>query len=646
MVGEWAMQIHSIARVERDHGATRTRVNLMVVLATISAGSLLLTLALVPGEFSAAHAAALLAAAAGLASLHISMRLLFRAPPSAEAGRRTGVGDHLERRIEELQDLQWTISEREVRYRDLLDTQPDIIVRYDAAGLLTFANRAYHRSFGGDPGRLTGGQFRVDVLEGEDPGPLPTDQLGRRRRSSNLVQTLSGPRWMLWDEEVVPVSGGEGTEVQCVGRDVTESRRAEAELLEARDQAEAANRAKSRFLAAMSHEIRTPMNGILGMSDLLAETVQTSEQETYVKAIDQSARTLMTLIDEILDFSKVEAGKLVLVESAFSLSDCVAAAIALLTPRAAEKGLALAWEKDGSLPNSVVGDEARVRQVLLNLLSNSIKFTDTGGVEVRISVCDRMSSERTGAIRIGVTVRDTGIGLSADDMKGLFAEFEQSDAALRRRTGGTGLGLAISRRIARAMDGDIHAESSPGKGATFTFKFMVRQADAAAEVVDNAVAPSGLLPKLQGRERPRVLLAEDNEINALLARRMIESTGCDVEWVRDGRAAVERARAWVEHRSQPVDLVLMDIFMPHLDGVEAAQAITELYAARGGSGPPCPPIVALTANAFPEDRARYMAAGMDDYLAKPFDRSALEALVGRWLMRKSMPGAAVSGSAR
>ncbi|MEQ1712075.1 MAG: ATP-binding protein, partial [Hyphomicrobium sp.] len=449
----------------------------------------------------------------------------------------------------------------------------------------------------------------------------------------------------------------------------------------------------------------------------------------------------------------------------------------------------LAWTIDKALPQRVMGDEARVRQVLLNLLSNAVKFTDAGGIVVRVE--SGMSEQ--GVMRLKLSVRDTGIGLSSEDMKGLFAEFEQADAALKRRNGGTGLGLAISKRIARAMGGDVSVVSSPGNGSTFSFEFDVGQVKdvvepsagtdgAAADAVDGLnvllaverpfernmlssvleqggiafvavmpaeallaieaaelggrpfnrlvveasghaadagrllgvmraacrgepvkglvmvnvlaraglvafraagfdgylvrpVRPSALLQQLAwgenaeaGRpavrtnaavvcsarhadrdEQARVLLVEDNDINALLARRMAESAGCAVEWVKNGLEAIQSARTWLEDGAPAADLVLMDIFMPHVDGVEAAQAIKALYAAVPGGRRTCPPIVALTANAFPEDRARYAAAGMDDYLSKPFDRAALDAVMVRWLARSpatSTTGEPVSVAAR
>ena len=313
---------------------------------------------------------------------------------------------------------------------------------------------------------VLGKPFELELCEAADVEPLAVTAAIRHQRLVQHAVTAMGPRWIEWEEQLVAAPHGGGLEVQSVGRDITEQRRVDMQLAEARDQAESANRAKGRFLAAMSHEIRTPMNGILGMASLLLETPQTPEQSTYAQAIDQSARTLLALIDEILDFSKIEAGKLELTEEPFALEACVQGAVELLAPRAHAKGLEMAWSVSPQLPRLVFGDEARVRQILLNLLSNAVKFTDAGGVSVEVGPSAEPCIE-PGCVGIEITVEDTGIGLSPDDMRRLFTEFEQADAAVRRRDGGTGLGLAISMQLARAMRGDIRVASTLGKGSTF-----------------------------------------------------------------------------------------------------------------------------------------------------------------------------------
>ena len=441
--------------------------------------------------------------ALGLFSIHLSVLTRAAEQAEAEPAGVNGISARLERRLEHLQDLQWELKDNETRYRGLLDTQEDMILRRDDVGRLTFANKAFLGKFALAADDVLGKPFRLDVLEGEGPEPLATTDEVRHRRFTQQVATVGGPRWIEWEEQLVPASDGSSLEVQSVGRDVTVQRQAETQLAEARDQAEAANRAKSRFLAAMSHEIRTPMNGILGMASLLLETPQTPEQQTYAHAIDQSARTLLALIDEILDFSKIEAGKLELTEAPFVLETCVQCAVELLAPRAHEKGLEMAWSVDPRLPKLVSGDEARVRQILLNLLSNGVKFTDTGGVCV--SATARLDPDSSN-VRIEIAVEDTGIGLSPDDMQGLFAEFEQADAAVRRRNGGTGLGLAISMQLARAMGGEIRVVSAPGKGSTFTVDILLKRVvPATPEVPERAVEAGHVLLAFDRRLERRAL---------------------------------------------------------------------------------------------------------------------------------------------
>lgn len=670
----------------------------------------------------------------------------------------------LDRRLEQLQDLEWRISDNEARYLNLLDEQPDMILRRDLEGHLTFVNRAFAETFDLDPNAAIGTKYQPTVIASEGKASIELTGDLHRRRSTELVVTKTGTRWIEWEEHAIPKAGGDIAEIQAMGRDVTEERQAAKDLSEARDQAESANRAKSRFLAAMSHEIRTPMNGILGMASLLIETEQSSEQRTYTNAIDQSARNLVTLIDEILDFSKIEAGKLSLKPEPFSISGTIQSVVELFAASAQQKGLQIAWHISEDADNTLLGDPARVRQIILNLVSNAVKFTDEGGIIVKAS--------KTGNVT-RIAVEDTGIGLSKAEAKNLFVEFEQADAAVKRQRGGTGLGLAISKKLARAMGGDITISSTPGQGSIFTvdldlpivpevaakpemdtslrvllamdrtverfamlkllqargitaqetsFKAAAKQIEKAAEagkpfdrviveldsdcekagqLLDKArlatkgtdrtpesvrglvlvsvltrrnldsfrnvgfdaylvrpVRPGALLqhigaiapqqvakidhartpapstygdvikPKAGPRKKANVLVAEDNDINALLATRILEKSGCKVTRVRNGREAVEKAARAVISDAKRYDIIFMDIFMPELDGLDAASEIRSLYAANTST--PHPPIVALTANAFSEDRERYLAAGMDDYLAKPFEIAALQSVLERW----------------
>jgi signal transduction histidine kinase/AmiR/NasT family two-component response regulator len=545
----------------------------------------------------------------------VSKRLSFRSETTDERGST-------DEKLEQLHDLRWQIADSARSYRDLLDAQAGLIVRRNADGLVLFANRAYLQAFG----------LREDELAGRRHEPHVLAIENHPSHVVEYMETVAGPRWIAWEETAC--GSADGCETQRIGRDITQDLRDSEELRQARDAALEANRAKSRFLANMSHEIRTPMNGIIGMSDLLLDGDLANDQAIYARAISQSARALMSLIDEILDFSRIEAGKLALVRMPFKIVETVESCVALLEPKAVNKGLTITFSIAGDPPPLLSGDEPRVRQIVLNLLSNAVKFTDAGSVHVTISTRD--IEPATGKVRLALAVEDTGIGLSEAEAAAVFAEFEQAEAAVSRQDGGSGLGLAIARRIAHAMGGDITVISEPGRGSVFTAEMILERADASAAVLHAAVSrasPSARTIEEDRRVVATVLLAEDNAVNALLAMRLLEREGCHVVRVHTGDEAIAAVARTIAGQDPPYDLVLMDIYMPRLDGIEATRAIRRLFAASSNDMRPALPIIAVTANAFPEDRQRYLAAGMDDYLAKPFDSCALTSVLARWLPR-------------
>jgi PAS domain S-box-containing protein len=643
---------------------------------------------------------------------------------------------------EALVDRNWELKEAEERARSLFEQQGDLIVLRDADGCITFANDAYCELAGRARESLIGTSFAPVVLE---QGDSAIETNGTRVHDQKIAGPV-GPRWIAWREGLVRSDAGQPAELQCVGRDVTDRTETERALAEARDHADAANRAKSRFLAMASHEIRTPLNGIIGMSGLLLDTSLTPEQMTYTKAVKTSGDALLSLIEELLDYSKIEAGKIDLEQRPFTLAALIEDITELLAPRAQARSLEIAAYVDERLPMQVVGDAARLRQVLLNLAGNAIKFTSTGGVALIVE-------PGIWPNEISFLVRDTGIGIAPEARERIFREFEQADERIGRNYGGTGLGLSISERIVKRMGGRITLESQTGVGSTFEVAVSLAAADskdgdqkpfvapdltgqsillmapqtieasliarrlqrwggqtcmvsdlavarallperswhtilldhafgaaevttlaeaarvhatqrilmftpaarqdlklsaaftgylvkplraaslaarlatAALEVAAPSVAGDPLIELSDPVETSplaparglSVLVAEDNDINALLLRSLLARLGHRAVITTNGETALE---SWLAARSAgtPYDLVLMDIQMPQLDGIETTRRIRACEAGHPGR---LTPILALTANTLVEDRSACFEAGMNGFLVKPLDREKL-----------------------
>lgn len=439
------------------------------------------------------------------------------------------------------------------------------------------------------------------------------DAIARGRAFSLELEMVTARGRNIWVRATGGAVFSNGRAVRVLGafQNITSQRRFDEELVRAKEAAESASESKSAFLAAMSHEIRTPMHTVLGYTDMLRDSDLDAEQRECVDIIATSGNSLLRLIDDILDFSKVEAGKMHLEQLSFDVHEVVLKVARMMQPQAHQKGLSVRVEASSAGPHQAVADPQRVHQVLVNLAGNAVKFTGDGSVVLCVSVAQD---------HVRVEIRDTGIGIAADKLDKLFEDFVQVDSSTQREYGGTGLGLAISKQLIEAMGGRIGVDSTPGVGSTFWFELPVAAESRVQEADDGDVRKS-LTAELAATNGRKVLIAEDNRLNLRLAVRVLETFGLQVDTAVDGEAATRMVR---DHH---YDLVLMDCLMPGMDGFEATRRIRQSESQTGEHLP----IVALTANALPEDREACLEAGMDDFVSKPFTRQALLQALARWL---------------
>ncbi len=418
-------------------------------------------------------------------------------------------------------------------------------------------------------------------------------------------------RWIMCRGLALFDETGQATRFTGSHTDITETKLLEEELRQARDHSEAANVAKTEFLANMSHEIRTPMNAIIGLANILEGTQPMSEaQRKYITTLQLSAESLLALINDMLDIAKIEDNMIELERAPFSLREIVERVVGMMAVRAAEKRIDLSVEYAPDLADGLIGDALRIQQVLTNLVSNAIKFTDQGGVTLALS---QRPGEGNGTVRLSMQVRDTGVGIPRDKFYAIFEKFTQADASITRRFGGTGLGLTICKALTERMGGHVHVASEEGQGAAFTVHLPLP-----VQVQPIAAKASDMPGETQSLPRPArcVLLVEDYEANILVATTLLETFGYAYEVARNGFEALEMVTR------QPFDLILMDVQMQEMDGLEATRRIRAMEVERGK---PRTPIFAMTAHALMGDREKCLQAGMDDYLSKPFNPTELQA---------------------
>ncbi len=530
----------------------------------------------------------------------------------------------LEMQNDELRKSEADLEEARRRLEMLFENAPVGYFVVNTEGLIQAANRHGAALLEADQDRLAQKPFVVYLHRDYHATFFQHVHTVFRQGSSQSaeMQIVTRSGRLLWGrfESVLNHRAGGGEECFMTVSDITDRKRVEDDLIVAKEEAVSADRAKGTFLANMSHEIRTPMNGILGMTELALATELTDEQKGYLEAVYESGKSLLTIIDDVLDLSRIEAEKLPLEHTPFHVRELCSSVEALFRPLVKEKGLQLYVNVDPVLPSHLVGDENRIRQVLVNLIGNAVKFTDRGHVALRAS--GKPLSD--GTLDVTFEVADTGIGIASEERRKIFESFTQGNSAYTKEYRGTGLGLTISRQLARLLGGQIYFDSSPGAGSHFFFSVPLPIADDPLPEYGNREDDRAVVPG--DAVSAHILVAEDNAVNVLVLRTILEKAGAEVTCVSNGRDALDSLR------SGRYDLVLMDISMPGMDGIEATKTIRRGTMEGVNTSVP---IVAITAHAMKGDREAFIEAGMNDYIGKPFTRSTVLAAVARNLDQSS-----------
>ena len=517
----------------------------------------------------------------------------------------------LESEISERAKIQQSLEQNNSLLNNLLHSIPDIVFYKSPSGVYLACNRSFENYFGMKELQVV---FKTDRDLFPELLAASHEQMDAELKLSGAIVerelwvTLPDGRDVLLDYHINPIrnSSGKLTGIIGIARDATERFLDKQALRKAKEDADAANLAKSMFLANMSHEIRTPMNGIIGMTDILMGTTLNAEQIEFLQIIKLSGDNLLTIINDILDFSKIEAGKITLEKIDFNLAEKIDETVKLLSIHAQKKGLYLKSNIASGVPLTINGDPLRTKQILINLISNAVKFTCEGGVSCDISVDKQMA----GSTRLLFKVSDTGLGITPEGKARLFQSFSQTDTSITRKFGGTGLGLTISKRLVELMHGEIGVESEEGKGSTFWFTAEFGTPENISEPVASAT------PVISAGERKlRILLVEDNPINQRVALYNLTKLGHHVDIAENGQEAVAMGI------SNPYDIILMDIQMPVMSGIEATHGIRQWEKTTRTQSQI--PIIAMTADALKGDMESFLEEGMNGYISKPFKMNDL-----------------------
>ena len=518
------------------------------------------------------------------------------------------------RDITKRKQAQLALRESEQMFRGIFENLQDIYFRVDRKGHITMISPSVLKRTGYTPQEVLGRPI-VDFFDDKRKIHSALIRLRKDKSLRNFEIGLRAKdgteRTFMFNMLLFADERGRSTEVAALARDITEIKRNEQELRKAKEQAELSLKAKESFLANMSHEIRTPMNGVIGMIDLLVSTPLNQEQFDYVTTIKRSSETLLNILNDILDLSKIEAGKMVLHPAPFALRELLDKIVSLFIQTARNKNTQLSYQLAEGLPPYLIGDQTRLLQILSNLTSNAIKFTENGSVQLRVALVRQQGSR----VVLRVEVQDSGIGISAEDQAKLFTSFTQVDNSSQKSFGGTGLGLAISKQLCRLMKGEIGVTSTKGQGSTFWFTFEAEVSEVAPRSAADE-AKEIAIEQVLAERKLRILLVDDNLVNRKVASEILRKSGCEVVQAESGFVALEQVAA-AQAEQRPFQLILMDIQMPDMDGIETTRRLRE----RWPEG--LPPVVAMTAYSMKEDRERFLAQGMDDYLSKPIRASLL-----------------------